>query len=39
MTDDKALSLAAVFPAARMADGVRFLAAVLGIEPTFVDEL
>lgn len=35
--DQKALSLASVFPAARLADGVRFLSAVLGIEPTFVD--
>ncbi|MEY9934443.1 hypothetical protein ABH926_009111 [Catenulispora sp. GP43] len=37
MTDDKALSLASVFPAERLEDGVRFLSAVLGIEPTFVD--
>ncbi|MEY9886743.1 hypothetical protein ABIA35_002377 [Catenulispora sp. MAP12-49] len=35
--DDTALSLASVFPAARLADGVKFLSAVLGIEPTFVD--
>jgi hypothetical protein len=35
--DQRALSLASVFPAARLADGVRFLSAVLGIEPTFVD--
>ncbi|WP_323747207.1 VOC family protein [Catenulispora pinisilvae] len=33
----KALGLASVFPAARLADGVQFLVAVLGIEPTFVD--
>jgi hypothetical protein len=37
MADDKAVSLASVFPAARLGDGVRFLTAVLGIEPTFVD--
>jgi len=37
MTDDKAVSLASVFPASRLADGVRFLTTVLGIEPTFVD--
>jgi hypothetical protein len=30
--------MAGVFPAARLADGVRFLSAVLGIEPTFVDD-
>lgn len=35
--DQAALSLASVFPAARLADGVRFLSAALGIEPTFVD--
>ena len=34
---EKALALAAVFPAADLADGVRFVAAVLGVEPTFVD--
>jgi hypothetical protein len=34
---DKALGMAAVFPTAVMADGVRFVAAVLGVEPTFVD--
>jgi hypothetical protein len=37
LADDTALSLASVFPAARLADGVKFLSAVLGIEPTFVD--
>ncbi|NUP49537.1 MAG: bleomycin resistance protein [Catenulispora sp.] len=35
--DDKALGLAAVFPTADMGDGVRFVSAVLGLEPTFVD--
>src|SRR4051812_28747892 len=34
--DGKALGMAAVFPTAVMADGVRFVAAVLGAEPTFV---
>ena len=37
MTEEKAVSVAAVFPAARLADGVEFMKAVLGIEPTFVD--
>jgi hypothetical protein len=37
MADEKALGLASVFPAARLADGVRFLQTVLGVEPTFVD--
>jgi len=38
MSDEaKALGLASVFPTAAMADGVRFLATVLGVEPTFVD--
>ena len=37
MADEQAVSLASVFPAGRLADGVRFMAAVLGIEPTFVD--
>ena len=37
MADEKAVGLASVFPAARLADGVRFLTTVLGIEPTFVD--
>lgn len=37
MADQKAVSLAAIFPAARLADGVRFMADVLGVEPTFVD--
>ncbi|GAA2000017.1 VOC family protein [Catenulispora subtropica] len=38
MTDgEKALGLAAVFPTADMGGGVRFVSAVLGLEPTFVD--
>jgi hypothetical protein len=32
-----ALNMAAVFPAAKMGDSVDFVAAVLGIDPTFVD--
>ena len=34
---EKALGLAAVFPAADLGGGVRFVSAVLGLEPTFVD--
>ena len=34
---EKALGMSAVFPTASMADGVGFVSAVLGIEPTFVD--
>ena len=34
---EQALGLAAVFPTADMDGGVRFVAAVLGVEPTFVD--
>lgn len=37
MADEKAVSLASVFPAAQLADGVAFMKAVLGIEPAFVD--
>lgn len=37
MTDEKALGLASVFPAAKLDEGVRFVTAVLGVEPTFVD--
>jgi hypothetical protein len=34
---EKALSLASVFPAQHLDESVRFLAAVLGVAPTFVD--
>ena len=37
MADEKALSMSSVFPAQKLAEGVQFLSAVLGVEPTFVD--
>lgn len=35
--EEQALGMAAVFPAGELAESVRFVAAVLGKEPTFVD--